>query len=77
VTEEAGSPLIHAWDGFRVKLLKAVAVNCLYSDLILSTLSAFFLQIKEKQIADEGTRTAGLLITSELFLLDDSVLHST
>src|SRR5918995_5211187 len=27
--------------------------------------------------ADERTRTAVLLITSELFLLDDSLLHST
>jgi hypothetical protein len=27
--------------------------------------------------ADERTRTADLLITSELFLLDDTLLHST
>ena len=30
-----------------------------------------------KRRADERTRTADLLITSELFLLDDTLLHST
>jgi hypothetical protein len=33
------------------------------------------LQVKRR--ADERTRTADLLITSELLLLDDSLLHST
>jgi hypothetical protein len=33
--------------------------------------------LQENQRADERTRTADLLITSELLLLDDSLLHST
>jgi hypothetical protein len=37
----------------------------------------FLQDLQEKQRADERTRTADLLNTSELFLLDDSLLHST